>query len=70
MLGIEVDGYSHQIDEVQQRDEIKALKMKEMGITILRFRDDEIFKDLDQVILNIDGWIENWQNQSTETTHP
>ena len=47
MLGIEVDGYSHQIDEVQQRDEIKALKMKEMGITILRFRDDEIFKDLD-----------------------
>ena len=70
MLGIEVDGYSHQIDEVQQRDEIKALKMKEMGITILRFRDDEIFKDLDQVILNIDGWTENWQNQSTETTHP
>ena len=65
-----MDGYSHQIDEVQQRDEIKALKMKEMGITILRFRDDEIFKDLDQVILNIDGWIENWQNQSTETTHP
>ena len=70
MLGIEVDGYSHQIDAVQQRDAVKSCKMEELGITILRFNDDEIYKEIDRVVLSIDGWIENWQNPSTETTHP
>ena len=62
MLGIELDGYSHQLEEVQERDAVKTSKMKELGITILRFNDDEIFTNLDQVVLSIDGWIENWQN--------
>lgn len=69
MLGIEVDGYSHQIDEIQERDKIKSLKMKELGISILRFTDDEIYSELERVVLSIDGWIENWMD-ANETTHP
>ncbi|MBI1288882.1 MAG: DUF559 domain-containing protein [Flavobacteriales bacterium] len=59
MLGIELDGYSHLLDEVQLRDEKKNKRMQELGITILRFHDDEVFFDIDAVVLRIDGWIES-----------
>ncbi len=65
MLGIEVDGYSHMIEGVQERDKLKNMKMEELGITILRFHDDEIFMDIDKVIYRIDGWITNNSNSST-----
>ena len=65
MLGIELDGYSHMLDEVQHRDELKSKKMEELGITILRFHDDEVFHDLDAIVLRIDRWIQN-QISSTD----
>lgn len=68
MLGIEVNGYSHQLDEVQQRDAVKSRKLEELGITILRFNDDEIYKQVEQAILSIDGWIENWRESNQEHT--
>lgn len=58
MLGIELDGYSHMLDEVKLKDELKAKKMNELGITLLRFHDDEVWMDLDAVVRRIDGWIE------------
>ena len=65
MLGIEYDGYSHTIDHVHAQDILKNEKMTELGITILRYRDDEVFDDLDGVVRNIDGWI-NSQKDSTD----
>jgi very-short-patch-repair endonuclease len=40
--------------------------MEELGITVLRFSDSEVFNNLDQVVLNIDGWIENYIDLDSE----
>jgi len=40
MLGIEIDGYTHQFEEVFIRDLKKDKKMAETGIKILRFSDE------------------------------
>ena len=45
MLGIEVDGYSHEFLEVYNRDVIKVKRMNEFGITVLRFSDEQVLKD-------------------------
>jgi very-short-patch-repair endonuclease len=63
MLGIEVDGYSHQIVEVFENDEKKTFKMNELGITILRFSDNQIFNDMQNVLRAIEHFITEFDNQ-------
>ena len=57
LLGIEVDGYSHEIVEVYNNDRIKEKRMNELGITILRFSDFEVLKDMENVIRAIEFFI-------------
>jgi very-short-patch-repair endonuclease len=57
LLGIEVDGYSHEILEVYNNDRIKEKRMNELGITILRFSDFEVLKDMENVIRAIEFFI-------------
>jgi very-short-patch-repair endonuclease len=57
LLGIEVDGYSHEIVEVYNKDRIKEKRMNELGITILRFSDLEVLKDMENVIRAIEFFI-------------
>ena len=57
LLGIEVDGYSHEILEVYNKDRIKEKRMNELGITILRFSDFEVLKDMENVIRAIEFYI-------------
>ena len=40
MLGIEIDGITHQWKQTQEKDKIKEKVMNNLGITILRFTDD------------------------------
>jgi very-short-patch-repair endonuclease len=57
MLGIEVDGYSHEILEVYNKDIVKEKRMNEIGITILRFSDFEVLRDMENVIRAIEFYI-------------
>jgi very-short-patch-repair endonuclease len=57
LLGIEIDGYSHEILEVYNKDIIKEKRMNELGITILRFSDFEVLKDMENVIRAIEFYI-------------
>ena len=57
LLGIEVDGYSHEILKVYNNDRIKEKRMNELGITILRFSDFEVLKDMENVIRAIEFFI-------------
>ena len=57
MLGIEVDGYSHEFLEVYNKDGIKEKRMNELGITVLRFSDEEVLKDMENVIRAIEFFI-------------
>ena len=63
MLGIEVDGYSHEILEIQKKDSIKELRMQEMGITILRFSDYQVTKDMENVLRAIEWYISERGNK-------
>jgi len=57
MLGIEVDGYSHEIIEVYKKDVKKESRMKELGISILRFTDNQVKKDMVNVLNAIEFFI-------------
>ena len=65
MLGIEVDGYSHQFLEVYNKDEVKERRMNELGITILRFSDEQVLKDMENVIRAIEFFIYEFEKQHT-----
>jgi very-short-patch-repair endonuclease len=65
MLGIELDGYSHQLDKVYEKDIIKEQRLKEIGIHILRFDDREVLDQIDNVLRTIEDNIENYKK-----THP
>lgn len=56
-LAIEVDGYTHRFDEVVKRDHKKQGYLEDLGITVLRFTDEEIFQDIDSVLSGIKQYI-------------
>ena len=64
MLGIEVDGYSHEFLEVYEKDLIKEKKMNELGITVLRFSDYQVLKDTENVIRAIVFFIEEFEKHT------
>ena len=63
MLGIEVDGYSHGIVEVYDKDIVKEKKMNYLGIGILRFTDDQILRDMDNVLRAIESYIQDYEEK-------
>ena len=66
MLGIEVDGYSHQIIEVFNKDVKKEGVMNMIGIHILRFSDEQVLKDTDNVIRTIEWYIVNFEEHTPD----
>ncbi len=67
MLGIEVDGYSHEILEVFNKDLVKEKRMNELGITILRFSDFEVLKDMENVIRAIEFFILEFEKNNNKS---
>ena len=59
MLAIELDGLSHEFEEVQEKDLVKTEFLLSYGITLLRFNDSEVMNDIDNVIRAIEHTIEN-----------
>ena len=64
MLGIEVDGYSHEFLEIQQKDSIKEKRMNELGILVQRFSDHEVLKDMENVIRAIEFYIQEFEKHT------
>jgi very-short-patch-repair endonuclease len=48
-LVIEVDGSSHNKLKVRESDEKRSMELKKFGIELIRFSNDEIFNDIEQV---------------------
>lgn len=56
-LIIEVDGESH--DDYQWvKDQSRQKKLEKAGFTVLRFTDEEVFKDIENVSRVLEHWIE------------
>ncbi len=56
-LLIETDGATHFDPETQLLDQEKTAWLKTQGYTVLRFWDDEVMKNLDEVKKRIQDWI-------------
>ena len=67
MLGIEIDGYSHELLEVFNKDTKKTQKMNDIGISILRFSDYQIIQDMENVLSCIEQFIIDYEEIKT---HP
>lgn len=57
MLAIEIYGYSYQIVEVYKKDVIKEDIINSLGISLLRFTDNHVFNDMDNVLRAIEAFI-------------
>jgi very-short-patch-repair endonuclease len=55
MLAIEIDGGSHRLKG--EEDEARQRALERLGIRFLRFREDQVRRDMDAVIQGIDNWI-------------
>lgn len=56
-LVIELDGYTHQFEDVIIKDDKKDLYLNSIGITVLRFNDNEIMNDMNNVLRGIESFI-------------
>ncbi len=61
MLAIEIDGISHDIGDAPVKDEIRQKKLETLSVQFLRFDDREVKYDMNNVLLEIDGWIEEFE---------
>jgi very-short-patch-repair endonuclease len=52
-LAIELDGNYHKQPEVRAYDDSRTALLKENGITVLRFWNDEVFNDMERVLETI-----------------
>ncbi len=64
MLGIEVDGYSHDFLEIYNNDVIKEARMNELEITVLRFSDHQVLKDIENVFRAIEKYILEYEEHT------
>lgn len=57
-LVVEVDGEVHNEPDVADYDKIRTNNLNENGLTVLRFSNNEVEKDLKTVITKIENWFE------------
>ena len=61
MLIIEIDGLTHQWESVAERDISREKAVSDIGFTVIRFNDDEVLKDLENVNRAISFYIEEFE---------
>lgn len=56
MLAIEIDGSSHD-SPAQKRDQIRQGRLESLGVRFLRFREEEVRREVEGVLKVIENWI-------------
>jgi len=64
-LAIELVGYTHILEEVHEKDKIKDLHLNKIGIRVLRFGDEEVTKDINNVLRTIEIYIDEFESRLT-----
>jgi len=63
-LIIEVDGSTHHREEVYANDVIRQKELERLGFFVLRFTDEQVLKKINNVALEIERWIEEFENKN------
>ena len=61
MLALEIDGASHDAVEVQEYDKRRQNRLENLGVRFLRFDDLHVKKNIDDLVMTIQLWIEEHQ---------
>ena len=69
-LVIEVDGITHTWEETIEKDIRKDKALAAIGVTVLRFPDNYVLRDMEGVIREIKCWIEAKEASMREGTSP
>lgn len=64
-LVIELDGITHIFEGAKERDRIRTKRLNELGITVIRFDDAFVFKNIDFVLEEIDEMIVKLARESS-----
>ena len=66
MLVIELDGSIHELENIKQYDQRREAIINELGITVLRFTNEEIFSEADFIVEKIKAHLMNYKNYETK----
>lgn len=61
-LVIEIDGDIHNLEDVKRNDEEREEALKSLGLHIIRFKNEEVYKKANEVLVKIDETIRFLQN--------
>ena len=64
MLIIEVDGITHWDEDVVKKDKKRQRKLEEIGFTVLRFDDNDVLHDIDNVERVLLGFVDDFENST------
>jgi len=65
-LVIEIDGKIHEKKEVSDNDIVRQKSIELKGVSVIRFKNEEIFKQFDTVVEKIKEFIINRQSQDID----
>ncbi|HWP93762.1 MAG TPA: DUF559 domain-containing protein [Thermodesulfobacteriota bacterium] len=57
MLEIEIDGVSHDFEEVYIKDMAREQRLESLGVHFLWFDNKEVKKDVNSVLQSMESWI-------------
>ena len=57
LLVIELDGEIHAQSDVSERDEGREYEIKKLGLSVLRFKNEEVLLNIDKVVLSIQRYV-------------
>ncbi len=60
---LEIDGYSHNFEEVVVNDRRKEESFQKLGLSVIRFDDREVMNDLPSVLKVIENFILDFEEQ-------
>ena len=61
MLIIEVDGITHQWEEVAANDKTREEALRAVGFTVLKFDDDDVLKGINGVYYQIEDFVKEFE---------
>jgi len=61
LLVIEIDGLTHDWEHVIEKDQVREAVLKEVGFFVIRFHDNEVLCDIENVRRAIEFYIENFE---------
>lgn len=62
LLVIELDGYTHQFEQTYEKDIKKQQELENMGLSVLRYTDNEVLTNLLGVVDEIERYIEQFEH--------